>query len=669
MTIHSVVIQKLLTTNSHISRQTVTHHFKQFTYGIRNKQAILDSDKTLICLRNALNFITCLSRDPSSSFLFINTNPLFQPIIDEMTLKVTTFNPERVSNLWKMRGFLTNSFSPKKFRSRNKKLVFGPTRLPDCVVVFDTERKSSILSEAQTLGIPIVGLVDSSTPLEFYKKVTYPIPANDSVQFVYLVCNMITKCLMLEKKKKEGEKRIGRKATSREEVKQIEESTGESKVESANEVLVIPYDNLAPLSGDIADMKQLLDKLVVVKFNGALGKNMGFNGPKSLIEVKNGSTSLDLTVNQIQSLNSKYGCNVPLLLINSRTTHDDVLKVLEKYSSSKIDIHSFRQGDQIQQELSFSEGGEDEWYSSDHGAQFLSLMSSGTLDVLLSQGKEYALVVNPDNVAAVVDPKILNHLAQNSVEYCMEVMPTTSGGLMNFMASSLQGKFKASEILNYTNLEDFTSNPTKHSVKKFKFIDTRNLWVDLRAIKRLVDTNALKLGYLSMLKLFEKAIGIMIPQSRFLPLNSTSDLLLFQSDLYSFTEGVLIRNDARTTPTNPSIDLGPEFEKVSDFQSRFKTIPSIIRLDSLEVTGDVWFGADITLKTARGNSCPKEISMKYLSGNSLEVYIVPRTCMHVCIHGYLEKGRVRIAADPGVKLEIPDGVVLKNEEIKDPRDI
>ncbi|EOY10386.1 UTP--glucose-1-phosphate uridylyltransferase, putative isoform 2 [Theobroma cacao] len=611
MTIHSVVIQKLLTTNSHISRQTVTHHFKQFTYGIRNKQAILDSDKTLICLRNALNFITCLSRDPSSSFLFINTNPLFQPIIDEMTLKVTTFNPERVSNLWKMRGFLTNSFSPKKFRSRNKKLVFGPTRLPDCVVVFDTERKSSILSEAQTLGIPIVGLVDSSTPLEFYKKVTYPIPANDSVQFVYLVCNMITKCLMLEKKKKEGEKRIGRKATSREEVKQIEESTGESKVESANEVLVIPYDNLAPLSGDIADMKQLLDKLVVVKFNGALGKNMGFNGPKSLIEVKNGSTSLDLTVNQIQSLNSKYGCNVPLLLINSRTTHDDVLKVLEKYSSSKIDIHSFRQGDQIQQELSFSEGGEDEWYSSDHGAQFLSLMSSGTLDVLLSQGKEYALVVNPDNVAAVVDPQILNHLAQNSVEYCMEVMPTTSGGLMNFMASSLQGKFK---------LEDFTSNPTKHSVKKFKFIDTRNLWVDLRAIKRLVDTNALKLGYLSMLKLFEKAIGIMIPQSRFLPLNSTSDLLLFQSDLYSFTEGVLIRNDARTTPTNPSIDLGPEFEKVSDFQSRFKTIPSIIRLDSLEVTGDVWFGADITLK-----------------------------------------GRVRIAADPGVKLEIPDGVVLKNE--------
>lgn len=31
---------------------------------------------------------------------------------------------------------------------------------------------------------------------------------------------------------------------------------------------------------DMVDAKMLLDKLVVVKFNGALGTNMGFNGPK-----------------------------------------------------------------------------------------------------------------------------------------------------------------------------------------------------------------------------------------------------------------------------------------------------------------------------------------------------------------------------------------------------
>ncbi|KAB1998574.1 hypothetical protein ES319_D12G098300v1, partial [Gossypium barbadense] len=48
--------------------------------------------------------------------------------------------------------------------------------------------------------------------LKQYKKVTYPIPTNDSVQFVYLICNMITKCLMLEKEK-DGAKGTGKKAT------------------------------------------------------------------------------------------------------------------------------------------------------------------------------------------------------------------------------------------------------------------------------------------------------------------------------------------------------------------------------------------------------------------------------------------------------------------------
>ncbi|XP_040955095.1 UTP--glucose-1-phosphate uridylyltransferase isoform X13 [Gossypium hirsutum] len=58
------------------------------------------------------------------------------------------------------------------------------------------------------------------------------------------------------------------------------ESTSESECSVSDEVLVVPYDNLAPMSCDITESKQLLDKLVVVKYNGALGKNMGFGGPE-----------------------------------------------------------------------------------------------------------------------------------------------------------------------------------------------------------------------------------------------------------------------------------------------------------------------------------------------------------------------------------------------------
>ncbi|KAJ0106630.1 hypothetical protein Patl1_19459 [Pistacia atlantica] len=656
MTLHSIIIQKLLSTNAHLGRRVAAHHFKQFTYGNRNGMAIIDSDKTLICLRSACHFISLLAQR-QASFMFVNTNPLFDEIIVQMTKKIGCYNPN-MNALCRMGGFLTNSLSPKKFRSRNKKIRFGPAKLPDCVVVLDTEGKSSVIMEAAKLQVPIVGLVDSSMPGEIYSKITYPIPGNDSVQFVYLLCNMITKTFLAEQKKsgllKKDRENIDGKKGNGEKVGQIENSEKKSEIDSLrDEVLVVPYDSLAPISEDTVEAKMFLDKLVVVKFNGVLGTNMGFGGPKSAIEVHDKLTFMDLMVNQIESLNSKFGCNVPLVLMDTTETNNDTQKVVEKYSASKIDIHSFSQ------KPLEGQTGKDKQHPSDHGAVFLSLMKSGTLDVLLSQGKEYALVVHADNAAAVVDPKILNHLIQNKIEYCMEVTPTTSIDLRNSMINLRQGKYQ---------LVNITQNPAKHhcfllntpadvlfccsfmikkSDGKFKFIDTRNLWVDLKAVKRLVDTDALKMESLSAskeengykinlqdtaagsaIRFFDHTMSINVPPSRFLPLNSTSDLLLLQSDLYSSIDGILVRNNARNNPSNPSIELGPEFEKVSDFLSRFKSIPSIIKLDSLKVAGDVWFGAGITLK-----------------------------------------GRVNIAAKPGMKLEIPDGAVLENKEINDVADI
>lgn len=208
MTIHSVVIQKLLSANAHVGRRAAGDHFKVFTYGIRNQMPIIDSDKTLICLRSACDFIASLVRQ-KGRFMFVNTNPLFDEIVEQMTKKIGCYSPSN-NVLWRTGGFLTNSCSPKKFRSRNKKLCFGPTSPPDCLVVMDTERKSSVILEADKLQIPVVALVDSRMPWEIYKRVTYPVPANDSVQFVYLFCNMITKTFLLEKQKlASAEERLG----------------------------------------------------------------------------------------------------------------------------------------------------------------------------------------------------------------------------------------------------------------------------------------------------------------------------------------------------------------------------------------------------------------------------------------------------------------------------
>ncbi|RVW85354.1 UTP--glucose-1-phosphate uridylyltransferase [Vitis vinifera] len=116
-----------------------------------------------------------------------------------------------------------------------------------------------------------------------------------------------------------------------------------SKIKTPTDEVVVPYDTLAPTPEDSVETKKLLDKLVVLKLNGGLGTTMGCTGPKSVIEVRNGLTFLDLIVIQIENLNNKYGCKVPLLLMNSFNTHDDTLKIVQKYEKSNIEIHTFNQ--------------------------------------------------------------------------------------------------------------------------------------------------------------------------------------------------------------------------------------------------------------------------------------------------------------------------------------
>lgn len=187
MTILSTVCTKLLSTNAHLGRRVAAHHFKVYICGSRNGIAILDSDKTLICLRNALHFIGSLIRKKGRSF-FLKTNQIFfYEIMEEMASCIN-------DSQWKIGAFLTNSYAnPKKFRSRKKKINFGLNQQPDCVVILKADRKSSVILEADRSQIPIIALVDSTIPWESYKRITYPIPANDPIQFVYLFRHSITK--------------------------------------------------------------------------------------------------------------------------------------------------------------------------------------------------------------------------------------------------------------------------------------------------------------------------------------------------------------------------------------------------------------------------------------------------------------------------------------------
>ncbi|KAJ3057459.1 UTP-glucose-1-phosphate uridylyltransferase [Rhizophlyctis rosea] len=363
----------------------------------------------------------------------------------------------------------------------------------------------------------------------------------------------------------------------------------------------------------------ILEKLAVLKLNGGLGTTMGCVGPKSVIEVREGMTFLDLTVRQIEYLNSTHNVDVPLILMNSFNTDEDTDRVIKKYQSHKLQLLTFNQSrfprvskDSLLPCPKTPNGKLADWYPPGHGDLFESLANSGTLDKLLAQGKEYLFVSNVDNLGATVDLNILQHVHDSGAEFVMEVTDKTKADIKGGTLIDYEGAVHLLEVAQVpsAHLDDFKS------VKKFRIFNTNNLWINLKAIKRVVDESMLNLEIIvnqkttdsgekviqletavgAAIKYFKGAHGVNVPRSRFLPVKSTSDLFLITSDLYHLNHGELQINPKRLFGTVPLVKLGDHFKKVAHFQSRFQSPPHILELDHLTVTGDVTFGHDVILQ-------------------------------------------------------------------------
>ncbi|XP_015598067.1 UTP--glucose-1-phosphate uridylyltransferase isoform X2 [Cephus cinctus] len=396
------------------------------------------------------------------------------------------------------------------------------------------------------------------------------------------------------------------------------------RIEKLPESAVRDYNTLVEPSNE--EVKAMLDKLIVVKLNGGLGTSMGCHGPKSIIEVRNELTFLDLTVQQIEYLNKTYNTNVPLVLMNSFNTDRDTQKIIRKYKGLNVEIVTFNQScyprinrDSLLPIATHCNVDEaiDAWYPPGHGDFYESFQNSGLLKRFLNEGREYCFISNIDNLGATVDLNILNLLMHPDNNQCPEfVMEVTD---------KTRADVKGGTLIQYDNklrLLEIAQVPKEHvdefkSVKKFKFFNTNNLWIKLSAIQRVLDEKSLNLEIIvnnkvlesginaiqletavgAAMKSFDGGLGINVPRSRFLPVKKTSDLMLVTSNLYNLKNGSLVMSPQRMFPTTPLIKLGDNhFSKVKDFLSRFATIPDLLELDHLTVSGDVTFGRGVSLK-------------------------------------------------------------------------
>src|SRR3954454_18348229 len=191
--------------------------------------------------------------------------------------------------------------------------------------------------------------------------------------------------------------------------------------------------------GDLPDLADLpegdpahLDQAVVTKLNGGLGTSMGMTQAKSLLEVKDGCSFLDIIARQVLALRERFGVRLPLVLMNSFYTRDDSLAALERYPDLASDLPlDFVQGkfpkllaDSLEP-ASWPANPELEWAPPGHGDLYTSIVTSGMLDTLIEHGYEYAFVSNSDNLGAVLDERILGWFARERLPFAMEVADRT----------------------------------------------------------------------------------------------------------------------------------------------------------------------------------------------------------------------------------------------------
>ncbi len=396
----------------------------------------------------------------------------------------------------------------------------------------------------------------------------------------------------------------------------------------------LPESELEPLdevrsADDLPEADESdLDRAVVLKLNGGLGTSMGMTEAKSLLEVKDGHTFLDVIARQVLHLRERHDARIPLLLMDSFATRDDTLEALERHPELELDglPLDFMQGKVPKlladgfEPASWEADPKLEWAPPGHGDVFTSLASSGMLDTLLEQGYEHVFLSNSDNLGAVLDPRILSWFAREELPFLSEVVDRTEADRKG--GHLARRKDDGGLVLRETAQVPDEDQDAFEDTERHRFFNANNIWVSLRALKQALDERDGVLGLPMIVNrktvdpsdpsspevvqletamgaaigAFEGAAALHVPRSRFAPVKTTSHLLVVRSDAYELAEDWTVQL-APERDAAPIVELSDEFKLLRDFESRFAGgPPSLVEAERLEVDGDVRFGRDVKVR-------------------------------------------------------------------------
>ncbi len=372
--------------------------------------------------------------------------------------------------------------------------------------------------------------------------------------------------------------------------------------------------------------RNALKNAVMIKLNGGLGTSMGLTRAKSLLEVKNGKTFLEIILKQTE----KH--HVKLALMNSFNTHDDTLDALSKIQSPDRPLLFLQNKFPKVLQENFApahcpKNPELEWNPPGHGDIYAAIYTSGVLKSLLDKGITYAFISNSDNLGATLDESLLGYFSENNFPFMMEVAPRTP--------SDVKGGHVARHQSGRLTLRESAQCPKNElsafrNIKRYRFFNTNNIWINLETLYRLLEKQGIitlplirnpktldprdekspkvyqiETAMGAAISLFKGATLIQVSTSRFLPVKKCNELLSIRSDRFIFSNENNPVLDPKVRSKTIQIDIDPKYYgKIDLFDERFiHGIPSLMDCESLTIRGDVRFERNVTIK---GRGCHKK---------------------------------------------------------------
>jgi UTP--glucose-1-phosphate uridylyltransferase len=409
-----------------------------------------------------------------------------------------------------------------------------------------------------------------------------------------------------------------------------------------------PVTSLPRLEGlPSAPDTSALERAVAIRLNGGLGTSMALTGPKSLIEVRDGLTFLDIVARQTLALRERYGVRLPLVLMDSFATREPSLEALARYpelaGDVPLDFLQHREPKLRAEDLEPVEWPAQpslEWCPPGHGDLYTALGTSGILDTLLERGYRYAFVANVDNLGAALEPSILSWFATQELPFLMEVVQGTEA---DRKAGHVARRTTGGLVLREASQVPPDDAGSFGDIDRWRFYNTNNLWIDLEALaatlareggflrlplilnRKTVDPSdagsppviQLESAMGAAIGVFEDAGALWVPRTRFAPVKTTDDLLVVRSDVYALTGDGRIVPDV---PDTPFVDLDRRhFTRLEDFEARFPAGPPSLRdCERFVVRGDVTFGADVVVRGNVEVQAPAGASRHVEDGTVLE---------------------------------------------------